>query len=488
MFSTKRLTWLVGIATLLSFVGVTIFSLINPSRDIELVRFTGLNSIRRSDLLAEVQRQRRKFGSADTAECLNILVTERVTDAFCKEHHMDCSNEVIINLLKRMPYFWTEDKGFDQSKFDNYLKSEGSGAEEYIEKVKKDLLCKLAINIFADSCNSSYLANALSANRLSLRDIVIAHCDVRNVLPPSEPELLATYARCKKEFYVPELRSVKYFTVNRTTSVSDAEVRAYFAKNSSNIRGSLSSTHKQIASIIATEKDRAKLAELRSCISDLLSEKDFEKLAKKFDSKVSSLEKAKFSDLARLELFSSSSKEIFSAEAKVFADPSVTQNKFLIWYVSGISHARLLDFADAKHLVIKKCIESKKQALSSQRIVALRAKLDSANVTAQTFIKEAGAAQAHVQTFEGINSATKVLSADLLKVVLGLRQGEVSSAIFDSSTGKTYIILVKNLKRYAPKPQDVRLDKEELRRAIFFEIQSYLARKYNPTMVNSISS
>lgn len=486
-FSKKSLFWLTGIAVMSSFIAVTLFSLINPVQDPEVVKFAGLEPIKKSEFLFELQKQRRRFGGANASECLSDLISTRIMDAFYREYGMCCSDELATSFLKKVPYFCGSEGQFDRAKFESYLRLERVSEEDYMKRFKRDLLCKLTLDILSGIPNPSYLSKSLSVNRLASRDIIVAHCNVKCQLHPSEPELFATYAASKKDFYIPELRSVKYFLVERTpaASIKEPEIRKYFLQNSSRLRAPLNPVRMPIAKALAAAKDKAKLESLRSSIAELASEADFEKLAKSFASKVSLIKQAKFSDIAKSKVFAPFAKDVFCSDKLSFSGPSAIEGKLVVWYVSEISPQRLLDFPDAKDLVLKKFIKLKGQELSSQKIVNLRAKLGKTKLTAQGFLKEMAAGGAETQTFEGLSASSKAVDRELIVAALGLCQGETSSVVFDPSTSRHCIIFVKKLKRSLPSRQDVFLDKGILRRKMYLEMQDYLAKKYSPVIVPS---
>ena len=174
---------------------------------------------------------------------LRKLINNSIIHYLADRYELDISDDKVISVVKKMPYFKNDRGEFDLSLFKATFDRSPKKEEEYIESVKDNLIASSILNIFLDSFTPPKIMTENIINYMAEKRIVdIVSVDLTSKAQDYKPEPISQeqikdyYDKNKALFVTAESRSFQYIKadkkfIQRKITVSDSILKEYYEEN-----------------------------------------------------------------------------------------------------------------------------------------------------------------------------------------------------------------------------------------------------------------
>ena len=367
----------------LSFLGFGASSFLGGNSRGDAVTFSKAPAISMEEFLTIKARQIERIGRENNVNLteeqikeLNIdhqilqqLVNDAMIKYLAKIYDFEISENLVINFVKKMPYFQNKDGNFDIKAFKTAFRNSQRQEDEYLENLKTGLVKSIVLDVFMESFKPSkimvdnvvnHMAETKFFDLVSI-DLTRKNTDFqKNQISPEELEEF--YKKNENDFVLPELRSFDYVTIDKDffskkIKIEEADMKVYYEENKNDFEDKpYMAVKKDVLEVLFN----AKLEELLTGLAKTLEEdvaagmvlKD---LAAKHVLKISSV-----SGVTQIDLGNDAKLGIGEAADSIFemAENEVSypfelpeQHKIILAQLKNITPARKQEFAEVKELI-----------------------------------------------------------------------------------------------------------------------------------------
>lgn len=244
-------------SVVLSFTGITASSILLGNSKRNVIKFSQTESIGLESFLAakakevhSIQLNNNILLTEKQVKELNIdtqilqrLINDSMMNFLAKVYNFEITDQLVINYIKKMPYFKNRDGNFDLRLFQTILLNSKKTENEYLDQFKKALIKSSLLNIFMESFKVPKIIINNTINYLAETkyfDIISIDLDKKPNIPFSsllqKKDLEDFYNKNHQSFFVPESRSFDYIMLDKDSlakkvSIEEKEIKDYYNVN-----------------------------------------------------------------------------------------------------------------------------------------------------------------------------------------------------------------------------------------------------------------
>lgn len=429
---------------------------------------------------------------------LRNLINESMMSYLAEYYGFDISEDLIINIIQKSPYFKNEKGEFDIKIFKNAFGNSKKKEDEHIQAIKSNMIRASLLDVFMESFTPSKfmidnIVNYMAEKRVvDLLSIDLSHKPSGYKAEKLSQEQLENFYNQNQEgFVVPELRSFDYVKVDSKylaakLKISEAELKKYFKENKSDFaEKDFQKARKQVREVLASERLDVLAAELtRSFEEDIASGLTLTELAKKYQLQISSKK-----DMSVQEMSSAKNQDLIELSDSVFEmiEGEVSypievagKHEILLVNLKSIAPSRQKPFAEVQN-DIKKLLEKRMIAMHNVKQLEEVVKNYNPKTANAEQLKSKGINLIANRSFtrEELPMEEKV-PGEILQSMFELDKGKTT--ILAENGGKVYVAYVKDLGRNKSKVKSIQENSSErfaavVKDGLFKELTIYLMKQ-----------
>jgi hypothetical protein len=307
----------------------------------DVVKFSKVKSISVEDFriakAREIDALQRQNGITLTDEniaelnldaiVLRRLMRESMMSYLAECYDFDISEDLIIKIIQKSPYFNNEKGEFDIKIFKSAFGNSQQKEDEHIQAIKSNMIRASLFDVFMESFTPNKFMIDNIVNYMAEKRVVDLFSVDLGYKPSgykaeklTQEQLESFYNQNQEAFVVPELRSFDYVKVDSKflaakLNISEAEMQKYFKENKAEFsEKDFQKARKQVREALAGEKLDVLANELaRSFEEDIASGLTLTEIAKKYQLQISSKK-----DMSVQQMSESSNKDLIELTDSVF--------------------------------------------------------------------------------------------------------------------------------------------------------------------------
>ncbi|MFK7968460.1 MAG: peptidylprolyl isomerase [Rickettsiaceae bacterium] len=496
----------------LSFVGIGASSFLGGNSRGDIIKFSKTDSIPVETFLTVkakeidyIQRQNNINLSEEQIKALNIdsqilqrLINDAMISYLGKLYDFEISDELVINYIKKMPYFKNEDGNFDLQLFKTAFRNSQKDEDEYLENLKTDLINTSLLGVFMESFQpSKIMVNNMINYMAGTKYFDVISIDLKNkqnalsLTPLEDKDLENFYNNNENNFIVPEHRSFDYITVEKElfvkkVTVEEKEIKDYYDANKNEFDDkSYSVVKKEVLEILQSTKAEDLINQIsKNLEEDVAAGLTLEEIAAKYGVKISSVESiTKDNLLADDKLnFSEIADSVFDMVESEASYPieMLSQNKVILLELKKIIQSRKQEFDEVKGK-ISSMLQAKAIATENIKILEQAQKDYESKKVSLKSLKKKGIMVENNKSITRVDFITEEsINRELMYSVFKTEKGHVTNLVRDDK--KAYFAFVKYDEvdtTKAKKVKDTSLTQitNTIREGVLQELIGYLAEQ-----------
>jgi peptidyl-prolyl cis-trans isomerase D len=400
----------------LSFVGFGASSFLSGNSRGDVISFSKAKSIPFETFLAikarqieHIQRENNINLTEEQIKGLNIdheilqkLINESMIEYLASIYDLDISDVMVINFVRKNPYFKDKDGNFDIKTFKAVFRNSQKQEDEYLENLKSNLIKSVALDIFMESFKPSkimvsnvvdYMAETKYFDVISINLTNKKTDFLKDQIADSELEDF--YKQNENNFALPELRGFDYISIGKEffakkINISEAEAVAYYDENKNDFEDKpYSAVKKDVQSILFNSKLEELLVDLAKKLEeDIATGISFKDLARKYGVAISSVQPVSKNDLNNNEKLNLAdvSETMFEMVENEISYPIelIDQGRIVLLELKNVTPSRLPEFEEVKEQIYAILQERLIISANIRTLEDIKSNYDPAKMSAET--------------------------------------------------------------------------------------------------------